>query len=287
MTSGSLRSRRVMANGVNTHYTEAGGDAAVIIALHGGGAGSSGESGMGLVMPHLASDFRVIAPDSVGGYGDTDPYAPIPQGLVNRVTHLEDFVDVLCLDKFTLTGNSQGAWAAVRYASLHPDRVEKLILISSLTIAQGLGIDQAPTPAMNALMGYDGTREGMRKLLDALIIDKSRITDALIDRRQKSATRPGAMEAAKSFAKNTAALRSNPVLALQLDLRVTLPTVAKQIPTMMIWGELDTFAVKETGLAVEKAVPGMKFQWLTGAGHQVQTDKPEESAEIIGNFVRG
>jgi 2-hydroxy-6-oxonona-2,4-dienedioate hydrolase len=287
MASEGLRSRRVMANGVNTHYAEAGGDAPVIVALHGGGAGSSGESGMGLVMPHLAADFRVIAPDSVGGYGDTDPYAPIPYGLVNRVTHLEDFVDTLCLEKFTLTGNSQGAWAAVRYASLHPERVEKLILISSLTIAQGLGIDQAPTPAMKALIGYDGTREGMRKLLDALVIDKSRITDALIDRRQKSATRPGAMEASKLFATNTAALRSNPVLALQLDLRVTLPTVAKQIPTMMIWGELDTFALKETGQAVEKAVPGMKFQWVAGAGHQVQTDKPKESAEIIRNFVRG
>jgi len=285
MASDGLRSRRVTANGVNTHYTEAGGNGPVIVALHGGGAGSSGESGMGLVMPHLAGDFRVVAPDSVGGYGDTDPYAPIPYGLINRVSHLEDFVDTLCLDRFTLTGNSQGAWAAARYASLHPDRVEKLILIASLTIAQGLGIDQAPTPALKALMGYDGTREGMRKLLDALIIDKSKISDALIDRRQKSATRPGAMEASKLFAKNTAALRDDPLLALQLDLRVMLPTLAKQIPTIFIWGDADTFSIPETGKAIEKAVPAIKFHWIAGAGHQVQTDKPKESADIIRNFA--
>ena len=63
MASDGLRSRRVMAGSVNTHYTEAGDNGPIIVALHGGGAGSSGESGMGLVMPLLAPDFRVIAPE--------------------------------------------------------------------------------------------------------------------------------------------------------------------------------------------------------------------------------
>jgi len=286
MANKGLRSRRVMANGVNTHYSESGDDGPVILALHGGGAGSSGESGMGLVMPLLADDFRVIAPDSVGGYGDTDPFAPVPYGLINRVSHIEDFVDALCLDRFTLTGNSQGAWAAVRYACLHPERVERLILISSLTIAQGLGIDQPRTAALAALESYDGTREGMRKLLEALIIDKSRITDALIDRRQNSATRPGAVEAAKQFAKNTGAARKNPLLAMQFDLRATLPALAEQIPTIFIWGNEDTFALPETGKAIEKAIPKIMFYWVPGAGHQVQTDAPKESADIMRRFAR-
>jgi pimeloyl-ACP methyl ester carboxylesterase len=285
MANDGLRSRRVMADGVNTHYTEAGGNGPIIVALHGGGAGSSGESGMGLVMPYLTPEFRVIAPDSIGGFGDTDPHAPAPYGLINRATQLESFADALCLDKFTLTGNSQGAWAAIRYALLHPDRVEKLILISSLTIAQGLGIDQPKTPALAALEGYDGTRDGMRTLLEAVIADKSKISDALIDRRQKSATRPGAAEAMKEFVKNTAAARKNPALALQFDLRASLPALAKQIPTIFVWGEADTFALPETGRAIEKAVPEVKFHWVGGAGHQVQTDKPKESADIIRNFV--
>jgi len=287
MTETALRSRWVMANGIRTHYTECGGDGPVIVALHGGGAGSSGESGMGLMMPHLAGEFRVIAPDSVGGYGLTDPFAPVPYGLLDRVTHLEAFADALCLDRFVLTGNSQGAWAAATYAMRHPDRVSKVVLVSSLTIAQGLGIDQAPTPALKALMGYDGTREGMKKLLEALIIDPARITDALIDRRQASATRPGAMEAAAAFAKNTARLRESPLLAMQLDLRQTLPALARQIPTMFLWGDADTFALPETGRQVEKAVPAIRFEWVAGAGHQVQTDRPKESADLIRRFVRG
>jgi len=287
MAQSVLRSRWVVANGVKTHYTEAGSAGRTIVALHGGGAGSSGEAGMGLVMPYLADDFWVIAPDSVGGYGKTDPFAPTPLGLINRVSHLEDFVDALCLDKFTIMGNSQGAWAALRYAALHPDKIEKIICVSSVTIAQGMGINQGPTPAMKALLEYDGTRPGMKKLLEALIIDQSKITDALIDRRQEAATRPGALAAADAFAKATAALRNDPLLQAQMDLRESLPMLAKRKPMIFLWGEQDTFGLPETGRQIEKLLPEVKFYWIPGAGHQVQTDKPAESAKIIRDFVLG
>src|ERR1700685_4007343 len=111
-----LRSRFVLANGVRTHYSETGEDGPVIVALHGGGAGSSGAAGMGLLMEKLAEEFRVVAPDSVGGFGLIDPYAPAPRGLFSRVEHTADIIDALCLPKVTLLGNSQGAWAAAQYA---------------------------------------------------------------------------------------------------------------------------------------------------------------------------
>ncbi len=114
------RSRWVRSNGVRTHYVESGGDGPIIVVLHGGGHGSSGLSGMGLLMQKLAGDIRMVAPDSVGGYGLTDVTAPTPQGLINRVDHTRDFVDALCLDRFTILGNSQGAWAASQYALENP-----------------------------------------------------------------------------------------------------------------------------------------------------------------------
>jgi pimeloyl-ACP methyl ester carboxylesterase len=286
MATSNLRSRWVKANGAKTHYIEVGNDGSVIVALHGGGHGSSGRSGMGPVMERLADEFRVLAPDSIGGYGETDVTAPTPHGLLNRVDHTRDFVDALCLDKFTIMGNSQGAWAAAHYALLNPERINKLILISSLTIAEGMGLSQPPTDAMRALQGYDGTREAMRKLLTALIIDPSKITDELIDRRQASATRPGAMEAMGAFLKATGALRRDPILSMQLDMRQTLPKLTSKIPTIFIWGDSDTFALPETGRALEKLLPEVKFHWVPGTGHQVQTDKPDVVAKIIRDFVR-
>ncbi|HLI22916.1 MAG TPA: alpha/beta hydrolase, partial [Stellaceae bacterium] len=222
-----IRSRWVMANGVKTHYWESGKDSPVVVALHGGGAGSSGMAGMGPLLERLGGDARCLAPDSVGGFGLTDPYAPVPYGLMSRVQHLADFMDALCLDKVSLIGNSQGAWTGAQYAIMHPDRVEKIVLISSLTIANSLNIPQRPTDALKALNDYDGTREGMRRILQALIIDPKRITDKLIDDRQAAATRPGALEAFKAFGRGTAALRQNPLFALQNDMTRSLPVMVK------------------------------------------------------------
>ena len=73
MALSNVRSRYVMANGVKTHYSESGDDGPVLIALHGGGAGSSGVAGMGSCMQRLGDEFRVLAPDGVGGFGLTAP----------------------------------------------------------------------------------------------------------------------------------------------------------------------------------------------------------------------
>ncbi len=279
-----IRSRYVMANGVRTHYWESGNGGPTVVALHGGGAGSSGMAGMGPLLERLGGDARVIAPDSVGGFGLTDPYAPVPYGLMSRVQHLADFMDALCLDKVSMIGNSQGAWTGAQYAILHPDRVEKMVLISSLTIANSLNIPQRPTDALKALNDYDGTREGMRRILQALIIDPKRITDKLIDDRQAAAMRPGALEAFKAFGRGTAALRQNALFALQNDMTRSLPTMVKTIPTIIIWGDSDTFALPETGKKIGEFVPEAKFHWVPGAGHQVQTDKPDEATAIIREF---
>jgi pimeloyl-ACP methyl ester carboxylesterase len=279
-----IRSRYVMANGVRTHYWESGNGGPTVVALHGGGAGSSGMAGMGPLLERLGGDARVIAPDSVGGFGLTDPYAPVPYGLMSRVQHLADFMDALCLDKVSVIGNSQGAWTGAQYAILHPDRVEKMVLISSLTIANSLNIPQRPTEALKALNDYDGTREGMRRILQALIIDPKRITDKLIDDRQAAAMRPGALDAFKAFGRGTAALRQNALFALQNDMTRSLPTMVKTIPTIIIWGDSDTFALPETGKKIGEFVPEAKFHWVPGAGHQVQTDKPDEATAIIREF---
>src|SRR5580698_9833621 len=75
----ATRSRYVIANGIRTHYTEAGEDGPVVVCLHGGGAGSSGDAGMGGLLPELAPNFRVLAVDGVGGFGLTDTNAPTPR----------------------------------------------------------------------------------------------------------------------------------------------------------------------------------------------------------------
>jgi pimeloyl-ACP methyl ester carboxylesterase len=274
-----------MAGNVKTHYTESGDDGPVIVGLHGGGSGSSGESGMGPLMPGLGEEFRYIAPDSVGGYGLTDVDAPVPYGVHSRVEHLEDFVDALCLDRFSIMGNSQGAWVAAKYAMLHPDRIEKMILVASGTIVNAMGVSRPPTPGMAALAAYDGTREKMEDLLKAIVYRHEKITDALVDRRNAAATRPGALEKFKEFGANTRKFQREEPLNVNFDMKESLPTLTKSIPTIFIWGENDEFAPPDAGREIEPLLPDVKFHWISQAGHQAQTDQPEIVTEIIREFM--
>jgi len=280
----ALRSRYIMAGGVKTHYWEAGENGPTIIALHGGGAGTSGGAGMGTLMSLLADSFRVIAVDGVGGFGFTDVAAPAPYGVQSRVEHLERVVDAMCLDKFALIGNSQGAWIAAKYAILHPDRVTKMALISSATIGAAMGIPEEHTPAFKVLAGYDFTREGMVAMLKALVFNEQRVTPELVEMRLASALRPGAREALAAFAAGGRYLQS-PAMFWNFDMRESLPAITKQIPTIFFWGEQDAFVPLHVGKKLETMLPDVRFHYVDGAGHQVQTDQADVVARIIRAFL--
>jgi len=285
VTANARRSRFVMANDVRTHYTESGGNGPVILALHGGGHGSSGEAGLGTLLELLGDRYRVIGLDSIGGYGETD-LVPLRYGLQSRVDHAADFADALCLERFTVLGNSQGAWCAARYAMQHPDRVDNVVLLSSITIGTAMGLKAPRGEGHKLLRDYDGTRPAMVRLMQGLAARPEVITEALVDLRQAAATRPGAMEVFAASEKSIAAIRDNPVLTASFDMRTALPALAKMIPTIFIWGENDIFAAPALGRELEALLPEIRFHWVGKAGHQVQTDQPEIVAQIVHELIQ-
>jgi pimeloyl-ACP methyl ester carboxylesterase len=282
MADNAIRSRFVMAGGVRTHYSEAGKDGPAVVLLHGGGAGSSGEAGFGSVMPILGEKLQVYALDSVGGYGETDPEAPTAYGVQSRLKHLEDFIDALCLDDICLAGNSQGAWVAARYAILHPDKIRKLCLVASSTIASAMGMKVPQTEGMTVMGSYDGTREAMVRLLQTLILDQSKITDDLVDRRQAAASRPGAPESRARFQVGNRFYTTDPGMRQNYDMRHTLP--ALPVPSIFVWGENDAFAPPEVGRELENMLPNIPFHWIADANHQAQNDQPEVVGKIMTDF---
>jgi pimeloyl-ACP methyl ester carboxylesterase len=272
-----------MAGRIRTHYTECGDNGPAVVLCHGGGPGSSGEAGFGRLMPTLATRFQVYAPDSVGGFGETDPYYPANEGVQSRVDQLEAFMDTLCIDTAVVGGNSQGAWVAAKYALEHPDRVSKLVLIASNTIAGAMGMEISMTPGMQAIRAYNGTEESMRAFLETIVWNKSLITDELVKLRNEYANRPGAEEARKIFQQGQQRLTKDPNLRLKYDMRHTLPELT--IPTVFIWGEDDQFAPVEQGRRLEKMLPQVIFHYVAKAGHQVQNDQPGVVSKLIMDFL--
>lgn len=79
---------------------------------------------------HFARDFRVIAPD-LRGHGQSD--APFTQYIMREmVEDLEAIAAELKLpERFILVGHSFGGSICAEYAAAHPERLERLILIST------------------------------------------------------------------------------------------------------------------------------------------------------------
>lgn len=271
-----------MVGRIRTHYVETGHNGPPIVLCHGGAPGFSGEVGFGKIMPALGAKFQVYGLDSVGGYGYTDPYFRAAEGAQSRVDHLDAFLNTLCLDTVYLAGNSQGAWVAASYALQRPDRVRKIFLIASGTIASAMGLDHTDTDGLRALRAYDGTHESMRALLQTLLWDKSQITDALLDRYQASATRPGAVEGRRVFLEGMRRLTQDPNLRIRFQMMDTLPRM--KTPAMFIWGEDDCFAPVALGRQLEKTLPNIPFTFIPRAGHLVQNDQPELVTRLMVQF---
>ena len=278
------RSNWVLANGVRTHYSACGENGPTVVLVHGGGPGSSGLAGWRFMLPALGAHFRVFAIDQVAfGLTDARPHAWPTKGYLSLVDHLSDFIDALCIDEVMLVGNSQGAYVAAKYALENPEKVKKLFLIGSATIALAMGMTYDMTSA--GTRKFDGSADSMRAFLESLLVDKSTITDELIAERLRNTDRPGWTESNRTFITAGNAMLKDPNLFQRFEVSSRLPRLT--IPTRFVWGNQDTRAPLDLARGLEKLLPNIPFEYIDQAGHQVQTDQPALVNKMVLDFFRG
>jgi pimeloyl-ACP methyl ester carboxylesterase len=274
----------VDANGVKTRFIVAG-QGMPLVLVHGGGPGASGEYGWRQNIPALAQHFQVFALDRIG-FGLTDK--PVDElGDPVLAQHLADFIDALCLKELYMMGNSMGAYGVAKYAVDFPDRVKKMVLVASGSIAAAMGLEHKPSEGMRAMRRFDSepTRENMRAVLEGLVFNKAGITDELIEGRLKLATQPAAMASQKLQQKYRERLKSDPNLRQQYSLLHRFPQLT--IPAIMIWGKEDRFApIDELGYPLRDMLPNLRaFHVFDHSGHQVQNDEVEKFNRVVVDFL--
>lgn len=157
-------SRFVDADGIRTHYLEAGqGDPLVLV--HGGGAGADSLGNWRECIPIFAERYRVIAPDMIG-FGKTDKPSPddYTYDQPGRNAHMADFLDAMGLSGVAYVGNSMGGATGIGLAVERPDLVGQLVLMGSA----GLPIPPKPSPDLMHNLRYDFTMDGMRRVIGGL-----------------------------------------------------------------------------------------------------------------------
>ena len=109
-----------------------GGDGPAVLLIH-GMAGSSRT--WKDVMPILAEDHTVLAPDLLGHGESAKPMGDY--SLAAFASGLRDLMGVLGIERATIVGQSLGGGVAMQLAYQHPELAERLVLVC----AGGLGRD--------------------------------------------------------------------------------------------------------------------------------------------------
>lgn len=276
-----------LAGGARAHYMTSGTTGPAVVLLHGGLPGSSGTAGWRFMAPFLGENgFRVYCPDMPGfGLSDTRE-EHWPTGLESHVDFVHEFTEALCLDRFHLAGNSMGCMNTVNYVVAHPEKVISFALIAG-DVGDVVPGDAVKPPAKVAIPKYDGTKEGMRALMAAIIHREAAISDDLLEMRHAAAERHRAAHArlwpsVLQYGRRIPWQDQN--IAAKLTTRGRLDRLT--IPGVYLYGTEDVLTPVEWGHEQEKALPGIQFFYPRECGHQGQTDRPDLFNPLFLEFFR-
>jgi 2-hydroxy-6-oxonona-2,4-dienedioate hydrolase len=181
-----FRQDYVMADGLRTRYVQAGSPMSpALLLLHGtGGHWETFCANLGALSEH----FNCYAVDMMGcGFTDKPDK---PYEIKDYVTHLVAFMNEAGLTSASIVGVSLGAWVATRMALAHPDRVDKMILISPPGLLP-LRAASGSTIANRRASAADPSWENISKVLSNLVYDKTTLMDDMVAVRQRVYSLPG------------------------------------------------------------------------------------------------
>ncbi|MCO5410455.1 MULTISPECIES: alpha/beta fold hydrolase [Ralstonia] len=263
--------RYVRTGAVQTYVHDVGQGAPVLL-IHGSGPGVSAWVNWRPVMPALARQRRVIAPDMLG-FGLSDRPAGQVYNMDVWVQQAIDLLDALGLPQVDLVGNSFGGGLSLALAIRAPERVRRLVLMGAV------GVPFAITPALDAVWGYTPSLAAMRGLLDVFAYDRGRVTDELAQLRYEATIVPGVQE---SYAAMFPAPRQRWVDAMasaEADIRA-LPH-----ETLVLHGREDQVIPVSNSLTLADWIPNSQLHVFGHCGHWTQIEHSARFAQLVNNFL--
>jgi 2-hydroxymuconate-semialdehyde hydrolase len=264
--------RTVLAAGIRTNVHDLGSGGPPVLMIHGSGPGVSAWANWRLVMPELAKQARVIAPDMVG-FGHTDRPVGQRYDMDAWVDQAIGVLDALDVERADLVGNSFGGALALALTIRHPQRVRRLVLMGSV------GVPFDITPGLDAVWGYAPSLQRMRELLDLFAFDRRLATDELAQLRYAASIQPGFQE---SFSAMFPAPRQrwvDSMASAEADIR----RIAHQ--TLVVHGREDRVIPLATSLTLSNWIHRAQLHVYGQCGHWTQIEHAARFARLVGNFL--
>ncbi len=271
--------------GVRLHYVEAG-EGPLVVLLHGFPA--FWYSWRHQIPALAAAGFHVVAPD-MRGYNLSDK----PSGWRSYDTDLlaDDIAGLIRhfgVERAHVVGHDWGAAVAYALAMRHPASVGRLAILNVPHPARLLAafrtlkqlrkswymfFFQIPV-VPERLLARDGYSFAKRSLrADA----PKAFSDEDLELYVEAWSQPGALTGMINYYR--AALRRSPGAALAKMSPI-------QAPTLVIWGERDSYLGAELAEPESRWVANVRMEWLPESAHWVQLDAPERVNELLIGFLR-
>jgi pimeloyl-ACP methyl ester carboxylesterase len=231
----------------------------------------------------FAPDHRVVALD-LPGFGASElPREPI--SISGYARGLAGLCDELGIASAAVVGNSMGGFVAAELAIAHPQKVERLCLVS----AAGLSIEELRLGQLLAVLGrverivalYGGwvasrssllaRRAGLRRLVLRTVAAHPELLPApLVAEQVAGAGRPGLLPALGAMA--------------GYPLRDRLAQV--DCPTLIVWGRSDRLVPVRDADEFERLIAGARKIVYDDTGHVPMLERPTCFNEDLRAFLR-
>jgi len=244
----------------------------VIVFIHGFGASLHTWEDWSVA---LEKDYRVIRFD-LPGSGLSGPSRSLDYSDDHSNQIILGLLDALKVPKISIIGNSIGGRIAWYFTAKHPERVEKLVLISPDGFkSPGMNYNKAPEiPSYLSMIKYIFPRFLFRKNLEIAYYDKSILSNELFERYYELALYPGNRQAMIDRMRQTV-------------LKDPVPLLKKiDCPVLLVWGTGDAMIPIRNAEDYLGLIPQAKLQAMQNMGHLPQEEDSERSLSYVINFLK-
>jgi pimeloyl-ACP methyl ester carboxylesterase len=279
----AIAEHEIRLHGHTVCYRTAGDSGPLVLLIHGiTGHGAAWDP----VTARLAADHRVLVPDLLGHGTSAKPRGDYSLGA--HAAGLRDLMVALGEPSATVVGHSLGGGIAMQFSYQFPERVDRLVLVSSgglgrevnvLLRAAALPGAEHVLPAIAApwLVSIGTTlARGLDRIGLRVGNDLAGMGEGLSSLRTR--------EAREAFVATVRAVIDTGGQRVNASDRLYL---AAEVPTLLLWGARDPMIPVEHGYAAHEAMPGSRLEVFEQAGHFPFQDEPELFADVLGDFIAG
>src|SRR5699024_4332397 len=252
-----------------------------LLLLHGSGPGVSGWQNFSGNLAAFAEHFRCIVLE-FPGFGVSDSTGEDP--MAAAAPAVPRLLDGLGLDEVDVIGNSMGGMVAARTAIEHPQRVRRMVTVG------GMGRNLfSPTPAegINLLMEFaeDPTRERLVQWLNAMVYDRTVVTEEWVEQRWRLATAAASVDSMRRmYGKKAMAARA--AAAAQADTAPQWAMLHKiRARTLITWGRDDRVTPMDMSIVPMRTIPDVELHVFPNCGHWAMIEQKAAWESAVSAFL--